>query len=95
MCAANYGNGQDGQITDKKKSKGLRRARNEKNKPQPQEPQVWITLLWHMSLRLPWKWKLGPSNSAERIHVMEMIGEKANSWLRCFAAMQSFVGYPL
>ena len=57
----------------KKKTKGMRRRKNEKNKPQPQKPQAWITLLWHMGLRLPWMWRLGPSNSSERTHVKEML----------------------
>jgi len=29
--------------------------------------------MWHMGLRLPWTWRLGPSNSSERGHVMEML----------------------
>ena len=72
FCAKHYGKGKTAKYR-KKKSKGMRRKKNEKNKPQPQEPQAWITLLWHMGLRLPWMWRLGPSNSSERAHVMEMI----------------------
>ncbi len=94
LCAPHYGNGQTAKYRQKK-SKGLRRKKNEKNKPQPQEPQAWITMLWHMSLRLPWMWKLGPSNSSERAHVMEMIsaGEFLKNTLFCGDA--GFVGYPL
>ena len=69
-CATNYGKGKTARYR-KKKSKGMRRKANQKNKPQPQEPQAWITMLWHMGLRLPWMWRLGPSNSSERAHVME------------------------
>ena len=65
FCAPNYGKGKTAKYR-KKKSKGMRRKKNEKNKPQPQEPQAWITLLWHVGLRLPWTWRLGPSNSSER-----------------------------
>jgi len=94
LCAPNYGRGETAKYR-KKKSKGMRRKKNEKNKPQPQEPQAWITMLWHMSLRLPWMWKLGPSNSSERAHVMEMInvGEFPENTLFCGDA--GFVGYPL
>jgi hypothetical protein len=94
LCAPNYGRGKTAKYR-KKKSKGMRRKKNEKNKPQPQEPQAWITMLWHMSLRLPWMWKLGPSNSSERAHVMEMIsaGEFLKNTLFCGDA--GFVGYPL
>lgn len=94
FCAKNYGKGKTAKYR-KKKTKGLRRKKNEKNKPQPQEPQAWITLLWHMGLRLPWMWRLGPSDSSERGHVMEMIasGEFPKNTLFCGDA--GFVGYPL
>jgi hypothetical protein len=94
FCAKNYGKGKTAKYR-KKKSKGMRRKKNEKNKAQPQEPQAWITLLWHMGLRLPWMWRLGPSNSSERAHVMEMIdvGKYPRNTLFCGDA--GFVGYPL
>jgi len=94
LCAPNYGNGQTAKYR-KKKSKGMRRKKNEKNKPQPQEPQAWITLLWHMSLRLPWMWKLGPSNASERAHVIEMLGEGEFPETTLFCGDAGFVGYPL
>ena len=59
FCAKDYGKGKTAKYR-KKKTKGMRRKKNEKNKPQPQEPQAWITLLWHMGLRLPWMWRWGP-----------------------------------
>ena len=72
LCAANYGHGMTAKYR-KKKTKGMRRRQNEKNKAEPQKPQAWITLMWHMGLRLPWMWRLGPSNSSERAHVNEML----------------------
>jgi hypothetical protein len=94
LCAANYGTGTTAKYR-KKKTKGMRRRKNEKNKPQPQEPQAWITLLWHMGLRLPWMWRLGPSNSSERRHVTEMLqdGDFPKNTLFCGDA--GFIGYPL
>ena len=94
FCAANYGSGQTARHR-KKKTKGMRRKKNEKNPAHPQEPQAWITLMWHMSLRLPWMWRLGPSNSSERGHVIEMLhaGEFPLNTLFCGDA--GFVGYPL
>jgi hypothetical protein len=94
LCAANYGKGKTAKYR-KKKTKGMRRRKNEKNKPQPQEPQAWVTLLWHMGLRLPWMWRLGPSNSSERRHVGEMLqdGDFPKNTLFCGDA--GFVGYPL
>lgn len=94
FCAAHYGKGKTARYR-KKKSKGMRRKKNERNRAQPQEPQAWITLLWHMGLRLPWSWRLGPSNSSERAHVMEMVtaGKFPKGTLFCGDA--GFVGYPL
>jgi hypothetical protein len=94
LCAPNYGSGKTAKYR-KKKSKGMRRKKNEKNKAQPQEPQAWITLLWHMCLRLPWMWKLGPSNASERAHVMEMLGEGEFPENTLFCGDAGFVGYPL
>lgn len=94
FCAAHYGKGKTARYR-KKKSKGMRRKKNERNRAQPQEPQAWITLLWHMGLRLPWSWRIGPSNSSERAHVMELVtaGKFPKNTLFCGDA--GFVGYPL
>lgn len=94
FCAENYGKGQTAKYR-KKKTKGMRRKNNEKNKPQPQEPQAWITMLWHMGLRLPWMWQLGPSNSSERAHVMEMIQEGKLPGNTLFCGDAGFVGFPI
>jgi hypothetical protein len=94
FCAKHYGEGKTAKYR-KKKTKGMRRKHNKKNKPQPQEPQAWITLLWHMGLRLPWMWRLGPSNSSERAHVMEMIHEGKYPANTLFCGDAGFVGFPL
>jgi Transposase DDE domain len=36
-------------------------------------PQIWITLLWHMGLKMPWCWRLGPSTASERDHLTDML----------------------
>lgn len=92
FCASNYGSGKTAKYR-KKKSKGMRRRKNEKNKPQPQAPQVWITMMWHMSLRLPWTWRLGPSNSSERGHVMEILKQEEFPENTLFCGDAGFVGY--
>jgi Transposase DDE domain len=79
----------------KKKTKGMRRKANQKSRPQPQEPQAWITMLWHMGLRLPWMWRLGPSNSSERGHVMDMLNAKKFPEKTILCGDAGFVGYPL
>jgi hypothetical protein len=94
LCAANYGQGKTAKYR-KKKTKGMRRRKNEKAKPQPQEPQAWITMLWHMGLRLPWMWRLGPSNSSERAHVMEMLDDEDFPENTLFCGDAGFVGYLL
>jgi hypothetical protein len=94
LCAPNYGKGKTA-LYRKKKTKGMRRKKNQRNKPQPPKPQAWITLMWHMGLRMPWSWRLGPSNSSERAHVMEMVGADnfPNNTLFCGDA--GFIGCPL
>jgi hypothetical protein len=94
FCAPNYGKGKRAKY-GKKKSKGLRRQRNAKNKPHPQAPQAWITMMWHMELRLPWTWRLGPSNASERDHVKEMLAEEEFPENTLFCGDAGFVGYPL
>jgi hypothetical protein len=94
LCAANYGKGKTAKYR-KKKSKGMRRKRNKKNKATPPKPQAWITLLWHMSLRQPWSWRLGPSDASERDHVMEMVREETFPKNTLFCGDAGFVGYSL
>jgi hypothetical protein len=94
FCADNYGKGKTARYK-KKKSKGMRRRKNERSKPQPQEPQAWVTLMWHMGLRLAWTWRLGPSNASERGHVMEMAQQEEFPADTLFCGDAGFVGYPL
>jgi hypothetical protein len=92
FCAPNYGQGKTAKYR-RKKTKGMRRRQNEKNPSEPQAPQVWITMMWHMSLRLPWTWRLGPSNSSERGHVMEMLEQEKFPQDTLFCGDAGFVGY--
>lgn len=92
LCAANYGKGMTARFR-KKKSKGMRRKRNKQNPPHPPAPQAWITMLWHMGLRLPWTWRLGPSNSSERDHVKEILKEEKFPENTLFVGDAGFTGY--
>jgi Transposase DDE domain len=94
LCAANYGKGKTAKYR-KKKSQGMRRRKNQKNQAQPPEPQAWITMMWHMGLRLPWCWRLGPSNASERQHVMDMVESETFPKDTLFCGDAGFVGYPL
>jgi IS4 transposase len=92
FCAKNYGKGKTAKYR-KKKTKGMRRRKNEKAKPQPQAPQVWITLMWHIGMGVPWCWKLGPSDSSERQHVRDMIRDGHFLKNTLFVGDAGFVGY--
>lgn len=94
FCAPNYGRGKRAKY-GKKKSKGLRRKRNKERPPHPPAPQAWITMMWHMGLRLPWTWRLGPSHASERDHVKAMLAEESFPENTLFCGDAGFVGYPL
>ena len=94
FCAPNFGNSPQARHRRKKKRKGKRLRR--KVKPaQPVKPQIWITLLWHMGLQMPWSWKTGPSYSAERSHFQEMLQEQKFPKNTLFCADAGFTGYDL
>jgi hypothetical protein len=57
------------------------------------KPQIGITLLWHMGMRMPWSWKVGPSNSSERQHLQEMLQEQEFPENTLFCGDAGFVGY--
>lgn len=54
-------------------------------------PQMWLTLFWHVGTGLPWAWRTGPSDSSERQHLEEMLGELPENTL--ITADAGFVGY--
>lgn len=93
FCAPNYGHGMRAKY-GKKKSKGMRRKRNAKHPPHPQAPQAWITMMWHMGLRMPWTWRLGPSNSSERDHAKDMLATEEFPDKTLFCGDAGFTGYP-
>jgi hypothetical protein len=85
----NYGRG--GMTRSRAKWKNKRR----RSKPLSErvKPQIWLTLIWHMGLKLPWSWRTGPSTASEREHLIAMLDSlkfPANT-LFCFDA--GFVGY--
>jgi Transposase DDE domain len=92
FCAPNYGHGKTAKYR-RKKGKGQRRRR--KAKPQPVKPQVWLTLLWHMGLQMPWSWKTGPSHASEREHFRQMLVEQTFPPRTLFCADAGFTGYDL
>ena len=93
-CAPNFGNSRQARSRRKKKANGKRSRRKAKN-PQPVKPQIWVTLLWHMGLQMPWSWKTGPSYAAERDHFREMLHEQKFPPDTLFCCDAGFTGYDL
>lgn len=54
-------------------------------------PQMTLTLVHHLTLRLPWDWRLGRSDTSERQQLLEMIPQLPSDAL--VAADCGFVGY--
>lgn len=61
--------------------------------PQAVGPQMWLTLVWHIGVRLPWCWRIGPSYSSERGHLLELIQERHYPENTLFCCDAGFVGY--
>ena len=91
FSAKNYGGS--------RKAKSRRKWRNKKRRSKPLAvgvtPQIWLTLVWHMGLGMPWCWKTGPSHASERHHFLDLL-----KWLifpkdTLFCCDAGFVGYDL
>lgn len=72
----------------KKKRKGKKNASRRKK---AENPQVWMTTLWHVGLGLPWAWRSGPSDSSERKHLLEMLPSLRDASM--ITGDAGFVGY--
>jgi hypothetical protein len=72
-----------------------RAVRRQKSHYDPQSvgPQMWLTLIWHLGLQLPWCWKIGPSYASERTHVLELLAEQKFPECTLFCGDAGFVGY--
>jgi len=92
FCSKTYG--QSGKAkARRKKQKQLQRVR--RKKAEPQGPQIWTTLLWHMGLQMPWSWRNGPSDASERQHFKELLAEENYPENTLFCGDAGFVGYGL
>jgi hypothetical protein len=56
-------------------------------------PQVFLTVLWHMGLGLPWDYRVGPGTASERMHLKRMVPGLPPAAL--VVADAGFVGYGL
>ena len=89
-----------GRRTGRKKRQSKQRTTRKKQPRSPRgrsvqkkldNPNVWLTTLWHVGTGLPWEWRIGPSNSSERDHFRQMIDQLPPSAL--VTADAGFVGY--
>lgn len=86
--------------------KGRNRARKKQRKPAKKKqrsrrgrsvqqkldnPNAWLTTMWHVGTGLPWDWRIGPSNASERDHFRQMIDDLPPAAL--VTADAGFVGY--
>jgi hypothetical protein len=85
----NYGHGRKAKTRRKWKNK----KRRSKKISEPVKPQIWLTLIWHMGLKLPWSWRTGPSTASERGHLLEMIETQEFPENTLFCGDAGFVGY--
>jgi hypothetical protein len=91
FCAPNYGRSASAKHRAKKRrKKGVPRRQK---KSQPARPQIWLTLVWHMGLRLLWCWRTGPSNSSERAHFQDLLKTGKFPEQTLFCGDAGFVGY--
>lgn len=56
-------------------------------------PQLWVTMLWQMSMNLPWDWRVGGGRSSERDHLRQMLNDTPDDTLLVMDA--GFTGYGL
>jgi hypothetical protein len=87
----NYGQGNK----DNSRNKWKNKKRRSKRLSEPVKPQIWLTLIWHMGLKLPWCWRTGPSTASERDHLLEMLTTLVFPKKTLFCADAGFVGYAL
>jgi hypothetical protein len=88
--ASNYGKGKTAKYR-KKKSKNQRKKN--RVKAETVTPQIWLTLVWHMGLRLPWCWTMGASDSSERAHFQDLLMREVFLKNTLFCGDAGFTGY--
>jgi hypothetical protein len=89
FAARQYGRGK----MAKSRAKWKNKKKRSKKLSAPVKPQIWLTLIWHMGLKLPWCWKTGPSNSSERDHLVELLKSQKFPKNTLFCGDAGFTGY--
>ena len=91
FCPQRFGGGH----TAKTRKRWKNKKRRGKKLARPVHPQIWLTLLWHMGLKMPWSWKCGPSYSSERHHFAALLETQEFPEKTPFCGDAGFVGYDL
>lgn len=91
FAAKNYGQGTKARSRRKWKNK----KRRSKKLGSPVKPQIWLTMIWHVGLKMPWCWRTGPSTSSERGHFLDLLKSCVFPQKTLFCADAGFVGYEL
>lgn len=91
FLAPNYG----GSSKAKSRKKWRNKKRRSKRLIKHVLPQIWVTMIWHMRLCMPWCWKIGPSNASERHHFMDMLKSLVFPKDTLFCCDAGFVGHEL
>jgi hypothetical protein len=74
-----------------KRPRSRKGRRHKAGRKKAENPQMWITTMWHVGSGMPWDWRTGRSDSSERAHLLEMIsGLPAKSLITADAG---FIGY--
>lgn len=77
----------------KSRVKWKNKKKRSKKLSSPIKPQIWLTVVWHMGLKLPWCWKTGPSDSSERDHLIELTKSQKFPENTLFCGDAGFTGY--
>lgn len=86
FIAANYG----------KSKSAMHRKRDTADKPssvKPPAPRILIAMIWQMTARLPWCWKLGRAGTSERTLCLDMLQKEQFVKDALFVGDAGFVGY--
>lgn len=92
FCAPNFGKSENASYRANRRRK---EGRAKRKNSAPPKPQIWVTMLWHMGLQMPWSWKTGPSNSNERTHLQQSLTMQKFPPETLFCCDAGFTGYDL
>ena len=75
------------------KSQNRRRRRNQQLSAikKAEHPSLFLTTMFHVGSQLPWDWRIGPADSNERAHALEMLSQLPSGSL--LTADAGFAGY--